>query len=731
MARLPQPGKDAGSWGTILNNFLAVEHNADGSLKVRADGTFYAKPAGGIPATDMTPGVQSSLAKASYLTDASSSDKGIVRLAGDLGGTAETPSVKHMARVFNVRDYGAKGDGLQDDSSAFAAAVTAAGTGTLYIPAGTYLISSEILLNDGMTVLGEGYNSCLKRRTGSAAYLVNIFAIRSGQHIRISNVRIDGQKQDIIDNHVATAQNGSHMYTTCNDIFITGDTSRDNPSREISIDNCWLHDAYYGNVEADDVDGLTITNCHIYHGRDNQINGRVNGYGGYCRNVTVSNNLVYGQGPIDTQNQFSGIQFLRGQYLTITGNTVYGLGNTETGEGNGIGLEGCRHVTITGNTVHHCLQQGVKVDRTVEGQPAYWDQTETYLKNEYVFYAGNKFYALQHSQGQTPPSSASSNAYWQYQSASEAQQFSTDVTISNNIIANNNYEDEYGVDTSGVFFQFCDKVLIVGNKLFGNTKGIVNGYNVGDVSVLDNSIENSEKEGIAFWNNDTQRSIPILRGNYISNSGAKGIDTVVPVIIEGNTVAHNAQAGISVAITGTVQVAQPVILVARNTLRDNGDSGILINGGFSQNVPVEVRENFAPASSIQPRLLGENGTPVRCVNNTAGLQAIELWYFSSAGSRWIDPQTQQLQAITADYAVQPQDQIILVTPSNNTTVTLPAPNGTHPPAHPGRTLTISKPVTSAFSVTAATTGGVINGPTTVADNESLRLVSDGTNWNVI
>lgn len=33
MARLPTPGQDSGIWGVVLNSFLAVEHNSDGSLK--------------------------------------------------------------------------------------------------------------------------------------------------------------------------------------------------------------------------------------------------------------------------------------------------------------------------------------------------------------------------------------------------------------------------------------------------------------------------------------------------------------------------------------------------------------------------------------------------------------------------------------------------------------------------------------------------------------------------
>lgn len=41
MARLPQVGGDDGNWGAILNTFLSVEHETDGSLK--ADGSLASK----------------------------------------------------------------------------------------------------------------------------------------------------------------------------------------------------------------------------------------------------------------------------------------------------------------------------------------------------------------------------------------------------------------------------------------------------------------------------------------------------------------------------------------------------------------------------------------------------------------------------------------------------------------------------------------------------------------
>ena len=121
MARLPIPGQDAGAWGTILNDFLAVEHNSDGTLKasgslstkandtsvvhnsgaeaIAGTKTFSASPV--VP----TPTLGSQAANKTYVDsvagasapDATTGSKGIVQLAGDLGGTAAAPTVPGLA----------------------------------------------------------------------------------------------------------------------------------------------------------------------------------------------------------------------------------------------------------------------------------------------------------------------------------------------------------------------------------------------------------------------------------------------------------------------------------------------------------------------------------------------------------------------------------------------------------------------------------------------------------
>lgn len=94
MARLPIPGSDDGSWGTILNDFLEVAHNDDGSIKssaVSAAGV-YAKPSSGIPASDMTTTVQNQLTAASTAVQTVNSKSGtaVTLTASDVNALTQT-----------------------------------------------------------------------------------------------------------------------------------------------------------------------------------------------------------------------------------------------------------------------------------------------------------------------------------------------------------------------------------------------------------------------------------------------------------------------------------------------------------------------------------------------------------------------------------------------------------------------------------------------------------------
>lgn len=112
MARLPEPGGDTGQWGNVLNDYLRVVHNDDGSLKTGAvsasglqnNSVNVAKIATiGIPTSgqaltfDGTDLAWSTISGSGSVPDATTSSKGLVQLSGDLGGTAAAPTVPGLA----------------------------------------------------------------------------------------------------------------------------------------------------------------------------------------------------------------------------------------------------------------------------------------------------------------------------------------------------------------------------------------------------------------------------------------------------------------------------------------------------------------------------------------------------------------------------------------------------------------------------------------------------------
>lgn len=126
MARLPVPGSDDGTWGDILNEYLTISHASDGTLKsgavgptsIQDDSITEAKlsPTGGSDGQVLTKNslVSGGIAWATPASaaDATTSSKGIVQLAGDLAGTAASPTVPGLANKANSSVTITAGTGL-------------------------------------------------------------------------------------------------------------------------------------------------------------------------------------------------------------------------------------------------------------------------------------------------------------------------------------------------------------------------------------------------------------------------------------------------------------------------------------------------------------------------------------------------------------------------------------------------------------------------------------------
>lgn len=105
MSRLPSPGADENTWGDILNDFLQVAHNTDGTIQAGAVTGIQGRPvASTAPVNDDVLTYNASTGQwepqsvgAASVPDADATTKGILQLTNDLGGTAASPTVPGLA----------------------------------------------------------------------------------------------------------------------------------------------------------------------------------------------------------------------------------------------------------------------------------------------------------------------------------------------------------------------------------------------------------------------------------------------------------------------------------------------------------------------------------------------------------------------------------------------------------------------------------------------------------
>lgn len=198
---------------------------------------------------------------------------GVALATGNLLNPIQTAFATDTASPaqFNVRDFGAVGDGVADDSAAIQNAINEAAKsgGVVYLPAGTYLLatvtgSNHVLLQprSNVTLLGDGDLSVLK-----AADNLNrdkngfnmIFPAESGDRTVIQKVAFRSFKVDLNGTHNTinslSAKNAAIGLRYADDVLIENVTV---------VDNAGQQTFSFGNgTKPHQVKNLRILNCRV------------------------------------------------------------------------------------------------------------------------------------------------------------------------------------------------------------------------------------------------------------------------------------------------------------------------------------------------------------------------------------------------------------------------------------------------------------------------------------
>lgn len=163
MSRLPTPGSDSGSWGTILNDYLSVALNSDGTPKDNLSTQKIEVAKAGT--------LQGTRKQINFINGANAT----VTVADNGGGNRVDVTVAATSPFLFATDYGVTFDGVTNDATTMQAAIDAAVAADkpLFLGPGTALIGTALSISSPITILGSGREATtLKATDGLNSYVI-------------------------------------------------------------------------------------------------------------------------------------------------------------------------------------------------------------------------------------------------------------------------------------------------------------------------------------------------------------------------------------------------------------------------------------------------------------------------------------------------------------------------------------------------------------------------------
>lgn len=258
---------------------------------------------------------------------------------------------------FNVKSYGAVGNGVVNDSASIQAAANAAVGGVLFFPAGVYLINNGIQLSPNTMVMGVGNGSVLRAgsnamsllyaRTPSAPegnYRFRDFALDNNGKTGNNGITLDGVNSGIrlgsiwIDSIVTmgTFNVGIYLHFTANTF----------------ISNVFTSGAVNGFYQ-DQCADTSYINCSAQNGTNAGFT-ILGGGGAFDEGIRLSN--------CATNSQVVGITMTGTDWIAITGCSF------TTASGGAMWISNCSDVKVTGSEISGVTasQAGINCDANAQ-----------------------------------------------------------------------------------------------------------------------------------------------------------------------------------------------------------------------------------------------------------------------------------------------------------------------------------------------------------------------------
>ena len=200
-----------------------------------------------------------------------------------------------MRDVVSIKDFGAVGDGVTDDTAAIQDALDYATTisSAVYAPAGTYLLSATVVVPSNITLYGDGIGTQFERDTTATPF--DFFELKNVSNITLQNFYINGVTK--LDNGTASNRycgirvwadggarsNNIDIIGVSIDKTTSGETQTEGNRAAILLEDCY---------------NIRLSRCKFYDNRATAILITIkNGTTGYNTN-NIQINDCYGVGEV-------------------------------------------------------------------------------------------------------------------------------------------------------------------------------------------------------------------------------------------------------------------------------------------------------------------------------------------------------------------------------------------------------------------------------------------------
>ena len=238
-----------------------------------------------------------------------------------------------LQETVSVGDFGAVGDGITDDTTAIQAALNVGGS--IYLPKGTYLVTSRLTISNSTTLFGAGMGvSVIKVKSTFSDPSNFVIYVASTSNLKFDSLTVDGN---------LPANNGQdHLLIT---LGYGTDTASNVLFTNVEIKNA----SYTGVYLAHNASNVNFEACRFYY-NGSSGGGNGNGTGMYleeAKNVNFTNCFF-------EQSWQHGAYLNAGENVNVTACTFKDNGRDTVGVGAGLSYRcyvgsvvGC---SMTGNT---------------------------------------------------------------------------------------------------------------------------------------------------------------------------------------------------------------------------------------------------------------------------------------------------------------------------------------------------------------------------------------------